>query len=289
LLILFNTLRITAQNATFDQYIKRYSDLAIQEAKKHQIPASITLAQALLESGAGQSTLAKQANNHFGIKCHSDWKGGRTYKNAEKPNECFRKYKSVEDSYADHSRFLTERSRYAPLFKINKTDYSKWAKGLQDCGYATDKKYANKLISLIETYQLHRYDTMDGKSASPDPKTSSNEPPSRAVSKIYGLKYITAGDEDSFGSIAGDLGIKAKNLAKYNEAPIDFPLRQGDIIYLEKKKKKADKPNLNHRVQVGESMHSISQRYGLRLKYLYKMNHKDADYVPEVGDILKLR
>jgi hypothetical protein len=285
-------LHITAQqkNASYEQYIDRYSQIAIQEFETHRIPASITLAQALLESGAGQSLLAQKSNNHFGIKCHSGWNGDCVYKNAEKPNECFRKYARVEDSYADHSRFLTERSRYEPLFKLNKTDYSKWAKGLQTCGYATDHKYADKLISLIERYQLYRYDQMNGKNViAVEEKSSFNKPYSHEIDNIYGLRYVLAGDGDSFGSIAVELGLKAQKIAKFNEAPTDFPLRKGTIIYLEKKKKKAAKPHLNHQVQAGESMYSISQHYGIRVKDLYKMNRKEKNFVPEKGDIIKLR
>jgi LysM repeat protein len=290
-LILLKSLPVIAQqrNASYEKYISQYSRLAIQEREKYRIPASITLAQAILESGAGQSVLARQSNTHFGIKCHTDWKGDCYYKDAEIPNECFRKYKRVEDSYEDHSRFLAERSRYEPLFRLSKTDYAKWAKGLQTCGYATDKKYATKLITLIETYELYRYDTMSSKTSSKKSQTGGNGTASRSIGKIYGLKYVTAGAGDSFASIAADLGMKVKNLMKYNEAPVGFPLREGDVVYLEMKKKKADKPYFNHQVKSGESMYSISQRYGIRVNNLYKLNNKDDGYVPEVNNILKLR
>ena len=144
---------------SYQKYISKYSDLAIQHQKKYRIPASITLAQGLLESGAGQSDLARRSNNHFGIKCHSDWRGGRVYHDDDLRGECFRKYKRVEDSYDDHSRFLAERSRYERLFKLNIKDYKGWAKGLQKCGYATDRAYANKLIKVIEDYELYRFDS----------------------------------------------------------------------------------------------------------------------------------
>ena len=131
--------------SSYHRYIRKYKDLAIEQQHKYKIPASITLAQGLLESGAGQSDLARRSNNHFGIKCH-DWKGKRVYHNDDRRGECFRKYNKVEDSYEDHSKFLALRSRYAPLFRLKITDYKGWAKGLQKCGYATDRKYANKLI-----------------------------------------------------------------------------------------------------------------------------------------------
>ena len=273
---------------SYQKYISKYSDLAIQHQKKYRIPASITLAQGLLESGAGQSDLARRSNNHFGIKCHSDWRGGRVYHDDDLRGECFRKYKRVEDSYDDHSRFLAERSRYERLFKLNIKDYKGWAKGLQKCGYATDRAYANKLIKVIEDYELYRFDS--GKGTKKTSTKRQNLPVfNYQVYRTHGLIYVYAKDNDSFDQIARSMGFKAKQLMKFNEVPEDFPLQAGDIVYLEKKKKKADKPNYDHVVQVGESMHSIAQMYGIQIKSLYKMNKKDKDYIPEEGDVLKLR
>ena len=140
------------------QYIKEYKDLAIQEMNRTGIPASITLAQGILESDYGNSRLATEGNNHFGIKCHSDWNGKRIYHDDDRKNECFRKYASNYQSYKDHSRFLTSSRRYAFLFDYDRTDYKKWARGLKKAGYATSPTYASKLINLIERYQLHQYD-----------------------------------------------------------------------------------------------------------------------------------
>ena len=297
LCILLNVLVANAQrNAAYERYINMYSQMAIEQERKHSVPASITLAQAILESGAGTSYLAKEANNHFGIKCQTDWQGARAYKDAEIPNECFRKYSSVADSYEDHSRFLTDRPRYERLFSYRKTDYIAWAKGLQDCGYATDKGYANKLIRIIELYELYQYNS-DNRTANRRVTTTQSLPPApqpsasipRSIYKTYGLIYVMARFNDSLEEIAIDLGFKVKDLARYNEIPIGFPLQQGDIVYLEKKKKMANKPNNFHSVRVGESMHSISQRYGMQVNSLYKLNKKRADYVPVEGDILKLR
>ena len=202
--------------------------------------------------------------------------------------ECFRKYKRVEDSYDDHSRFLAERSRYERLFKLNIKDYKGWAKGLQKCGYATDRAYANKLIKVIEDYELYRFDS--GKRKKKTSTKKQNLPVfNYQVYRTHGLIYVYAKDNDSFDQIARSMGLKAKQLMKFNEVPEDFPLQAGDIVYLEKKKKKADKPNYDHVVQVGESMHSIAQMYGIQIKSLYKMNKKDKDYIPEEGDVLKLR
>lgn len=274
--------------SSYEKYIRQYSDLAVRHQQKYRIPASITLAQGLLESGAGQSDLARRSNNHFGIKCHADWTGKRVYHDDDLRGECFRKYKRVEDSYEDHSRFLAERPRYERLFKLNGKDYKGWARGLQKCGYATDRAYANKLIKVIEDYELYRYDSGKYKGG-----PSKDAPPvvkqHYDIYRTHGLIYVYAKAGDSFDRIAQSLGFRVKDLKKFNEVPEDFPLQAGDIVYLEKKKKKADKPHYDHVVQVGESMHSIAQQYGIRIKSLYKLNKKDEEYVPEEGDVLKLR
>jgi len=293
LFVLVNVFFASAQSASYERYINTYKHLAIDQEKKYHVPASITLAQAILESAGGTSYLAREANNHFGIKCKPEWTGSRAYKDAEIPNECFRKYSSIADSYEDHSKFLTERSRYDKLFKLKKTDYKGWAKGLQDCGYATDKAYATKLIRVIETYQLHTY-TSDKIHAGNNKTEQINTTPaialrSHGICKTYGLLYVIALSNDSLEEIAKELGFKAKNLAKYNEIPLNFPLRQGDIVYLEKKKKWATEPNFYHTVRVGESMYSISQRYGAQVNSLYKLNKKKTDYIPLEGEVLKLR
>lgn len=274
---------------SYEKYIKTYSALAIEQQKKYKIPASITLAQGLLESGAGQSDLARRSNNHFGIKCHSDWRGGRVYHDDDLRGECFRKYKRVEDSYEDHSKFL-KRSRYDRLFQLKITDYKGWARGLQKCGYATDRAYANKLIKVIEDYELYRYDTGKVHKLTRQEKKKLKYPTVKyTIYRTYGLLYVYAKENDSFDQIAQNLDFPVKDLKKFNEVPEDFPLQKGDIVYIEKKKKKADKPNYDHVVQVGESMHSIAQKYGIQIKSLYKMNKKDKDYAPEEGDVLKLR
>lgn len=276
--------------SSYEAYISKYSDLAIEHQKKYKIPASITLSQGLLESGAGQSSLARQSNNHFGIKCHSDWRGGRVYHDDDLRGECFRKYAHVEDSYTDHSKFIAFRPRYSVLFDLDLKDYKGWAKGLQQCGYATDRAYANKLIKVIEDYELYRFDSHKGTRKQETPQQNKNASAElMPIYKTHGLIYVIARANDSFESIAQNLGFKEKELRKYNEVPEEFPLQPGDIVYLEKKKKKADKPYYDHVVQIGESMHSISQHYGVRLKSLYKLNKKDMEYIPAEGDVLKLR
>lgn len=264
-------------------YIEKHKNIAIKHKEKYRIPASITLAQALLESGAGLSELALSSNNHFGIKCHAGWKGERIYRRDDKPNDCFRKYEKIDDSYEDHSRFLYNHPRYSELFSYNITDYEAWARGLQKCGYATDKAYANKLIKYIEDYQLYLYDSKSKSSNKNNPKRM------RPTYITHGLLYVEAETDDTFDKIAYDMGFKVKKLLKYNDVPENFPLKKGDIVYLEMKKKKADLPYYKYVVKIGDSMHRISQRYGIRLKNLYKMNRKDFDYVPTEGDVLLLR
>lgn len=276
----------------YDDYISLYKEIAIGHMKKYKIPASITLAQGLVESGAGKSQLAKQSNNHFGIKCHKDWKGGKVYHDDDLKNECFRKYKKVEDSYEDHAQFIVGKQRYAFLFSLEITDYRGWAKGLQKAGYATDKAYANKLIKIIEDYELYDYDKKDAKKVKVKDKVVDElyVPTFKHVPyKTHNLIYVVAENGDTYESIAFEFGFKVKELCKYNEVPETFPLEKGDLVYFQKKKSKADKPYYEHIVQIGESMYSISQLYGIKVKNLYKMNKKDFEYVPVEGDILKLR
>lgn len=292
--VLFSTGIVFSQakrNKVYDDYINTYKGIAVDHMKKYKIPASITLAQGLLESGAGRSSLTQSSNNHFGIKCHNDWKGQKVYKADDGPNDCFRKYKKAEDSFDDHSRFLAEKSRYKPLFALKITDYAGWAKGLQKCGYATDKAYANKLIKLIEDYELYLHDRKGvGKEIVKKEQERILSPQYRHTPyKTHNLVYVVAQDGDTYEAIALEFDFKPKDLYKHNEVPEGFPLKAGDIVYFEKKKSKADKPYYEHEVQVGESMHSISQLYGIKVNNLYKMNKKDFEYVPEEGDILKLR
>ncbi|MFA6863917.1 MAG: glucosaminidase domain-containing protein [Dysgonamonadaceae bacterium] len=274
----------------YEDYIDTYSRIAVDHMRKYNIPASITLAQGLLESGAGRSEITKRSNNHFGIKCHRDWKGGRIYAKDDTPNDCFRKYRRAEDSFEDHSQFLVTGVRYKFLFNLSPTDYKGWARGLQKSGYATDRAYANKLIKLIEDYELYRFDKGNYERSRAKPGQSSpSQNWKHQPYKTHGLVYVLAVEGDTYEGIAAEFNFKVKDLLKYNEVPKGFPLNEGDIVYFEKKKSRADKPYFEHVVQIGESMHSISQKYGLKVKNLYRMNRKDYEYVPIEGDVLKLR
>lgn len=273
----------------YEDYISQYSRIAQQNMADYKIPASITLAQGLLESGAGKSSLSIRSNNHFGIKCHNGWRGEKVYAADDTPNDCFRKYRKVEDSYEDHAQFLANNIRYRDLFKLSITDYKGWARGLQKSGYATDRAYANKLIKLIEDYELYRFDNRNYRPGTKVKQDYSHVTWTHQPYKTHGLVYVIAVSGDSFGSIANEFGFKEKKLLSYNDVEQGFPLTDGDIVYFEKKKKRADEPYYNHIVQIGESMHSISQKYGIRLRELYRLNKKNYKYVPEEGDKLKLR
>ena len=272
------------RNKQYEAYIKKYRDIAVEEMRKYHIPASITLAQGLLESGAGQSTLARKSNNHFGIKCGRDWDGKSVRYDDDARNECFRAYKHPKQSYEDHSKFLASRSRYAFLFKLKITDYKGWAKGLKKAGYATDRRYAQRLIDIIELYDLHQYDTKKGL------KWMKDNPNPHQPYIANGLVYIVVRPGDTWKSISKEFDVSRKKLRKYNDLYKGYVLQPGDILYLEKKNRKADKEHVVHVLRAGESMYSISQKYGIRLKNLYKRNKMEPDSpAPEVGTILRLR
>ena len=286
LVFIIGCLSVQAQsrNKQYEDYIKKYCELAVSEMKKYHIPASITLAQGLLESGAGQSTLARKSNNHFGIKCGSDWTGKTVSHDDDARGECFRAYKHPKQSYEDHSKFLAGRPRYASLFKLKITDYKGWARGLKKAGYATNPRYADQLIDIIELYDLHKYDTKGGL------KWMTENPNPHQSYIANGLLYIVVRAGDTWKSISKEFDISQKKLRKYNDLYKGYELQEGDILYLEKKNRKAAKECIVHVFRAGESMYSISQKYGVRLKNLYKLNKMDAeDPAPEVGTILRLR
>ena len=284
LIICCLTLQAQTRNKQYEAYIKKYRELAVEEMKKYHIPASITLAQGLLESGAGQSTLARKSNNHFGIKCGSDWYGKTVSHDDDARGECFRAYKHPKDSYEDHSKFLAGRPRYASLFNLNITDYRGWARGLKKAGYATNPRYADQLIGIIELYELYKYDDKNYL------KWIKKNPNPRQTYIANDLLYIVVRAGDSWKSISQEFDISQKKLRKYNDLYKGYALQVGDILYLEKKNKKADKEHIVHVLRAGESMYSISQKYGIRLKNLYKLNKMDEDDpAPEIGTILRLR
>ena len=293
---LFASMGMQAQmtwNQRYQQYIDQYKDIAIEQMQRWKIPASITLAQGLFESGAGQSELTRKGNNHFGIKCHG-WSGASVYHDVDKNNECFRAYDTAFDSFEDHSRFLSTGQRYRSLFALKITDYKGWARGLKAAGYATNPQYADKLIGIIQLYKLYQYDSAKNydKYLANHTKDSriAGQPlhPIRIYNKNY---YLIARKGDTFRLIGEEIGISYRKIAKYNERDKDDSLSEGEIVWLKKKQKRAPKDYKDrlHYVRAGESMYFIAQKYGIRLKSLYKMNRLTPDYEIRVGDALRLR
>lgn len=300
---------------TRENYIALHKDDAVKDMKKTGVPASITLAQACLESQDGNSPLATNANNHFGIKC-ADWFGPTYTQDDDKKDECFRKYNSVLESFDDHSNFLHTRERYSFLFNLDITDYKGWAKGLKKAGYATNPEYASRLIKIIEDYQLNLLD--EGKNlplaaAKPSETVAStkllpvaevknkkmekrfpassntNEVDIFAKRKIMnnnGVDYVIAKKGDTFKSISKELELGYWQLPKYNEMDGDSPLTEGQIVYI--KPKNSETPKTFYVVKDGDTIHSISQELGIKSKYIYKWNNLSKDQEVQSGQKIKL-
>lgn len=287
LLLMPDTTAQSRRNQQYEAYIEKFYRLAQEHQQRYGIPASITLAQGLLESGAGTSELSRKANNHFGIKCH-EWDGATIHYK----RDCYRKYRSAEESYRDHSEFLL-RDRYQNLFKLKLTDYKGWARGLKKYGYATDPSYAEKLINIIELYDLNRFvkktKRIEKKEENTDETAYRTATPRHAVYRSWGLLYVEAFEGDTYQNIAADFGFSPKELARYNDSKTDITLSAGDIVYLEKKNKKAAEGFNLHVVKEGETLLDISQLYGIQLKHLAKRNKMRRDATLSPGDTLKLR
>lgn len=290
-------------------YIEHYKEIAMREMQEYKIPASITLAQGLLESGNGKSELAKKSNNHFGIKCHKEWTGERTYHDDDEKGECFRVYDDPELSYRDHSKFLAERQRYAFLFELEITDYQGWAKGLKQAGYATLPVYANVLIRLIEDYNLTEYDQLvvngkfkyeTAKSQKPtaieyipykitDAEVVGKTPDERYIRENNKVKFIYAKEGESVYDLADMLCIYDYQIIKYNNLAKRRTLKDNEIIYIEPKKNKAMRRYKYHTIQKGETLSYVSRLYAVKLESLYKMNGMDETTILHIGDNIRLR
>lgn len=270
------------------EYIEKYKDIAIREMKDYGIPASITLAQACLESGDGRSRLAKEGNNHFGIKCHNDWDGKKMYHDDDAKGECFRVYAHAEESFKDHSIFLKYRQRYASLFELDVKDYKGWAHGLKKAGYATNPQYAPMLIKIIEEYELYKYDgsvAVTGEATAPrqtiETKTGVVDIDNFVVKfgrEVYtnnGVSFIVAKRHDSYSRIADEFALTRQRLMAYNDLDDNATIKEGDVIFVQKKRGKASGRYPIHIAEAGETMHSISQLYGIKLSALYKKNRMD--------------
>lgn len=281
-------------NQTYQLYINQYKDLAIREMLQYRIPASITLAQAVFESGAGRSRLARLGNNHFGIKCH-DWTGRTIAEDDDALGECFRAYDHPLQSFEDHSKFLVNSSRYRRLFSLSMQDYRGWAHGLKACGYATNPRYAHKLIELIELYKLYVYDSARSYDHamveySGNQTVINQAKPLHPIAIFNKNYYIRARRGDTFKLIGEEIGVSYKKIAKYNERDKDDALTEGEIIFLKKKRKRAPKAfkNRPHVVKNGESLYIIAQIYGMRLSSLYKLNDFTPDHTIHVGDVVRV-
>ncbi len=285
----------TTGRMTPETYIAAFKDAAIADMKKTGVPASITLAQGIYESDCGNSDLAREANNHFGIKCHKEWNGNTFHKDDDAKDECFRKYNTVQQSYDDHSDFLRTRDRYAFLFNLDITDYKGWAHGLKKAGYATNPKYAHKIIELIERYSLQNLDrgeTIPVASVTKTPeyikeKNTASTPARRKeiviaqMGEINDIPFVRAKKNDSYVTIARDYDLKLWQVLKYNDVDKGDALNEKEIIFLKPKRNKADAEF--HVVKRGETLHDISQLYGIKIKKLYSRNDLVKGEEPKPG------
>jgi LysM repeat protein len=299
-------LRSDTGRITPEMYIEMFKDAAISDMMKTGVPSSITLAQGMYESDYGNSPLAKSANNHFGIKCHKEWSGDTYHKDDDAPNECFRKYENVTQSYDDHSDFLRSRERYHSLFELEITDYKGWSHGLKKAGYATNPSYASKIIGLIEKYNLSEFDVQGVKvpitaekgetptksipkkteiktvKSSADPKTSSID-----TKTVNGVPFVYAREGDTWTKISSDHGIELWQVLEFNDADKNDILEVGNKVFIKAKKNKST--TFTHVLQEGETMHDISQLYGVKLSKLYKMNQLQPGAMVEAGTKIYLK
>lgn len=296
---------LSADLSPQESYIRTYSPIAVAEMARSGVPASITLAQGLLESRYGMSALATEANNHFGVKCHRDWDGKRYYMDDDEANECFRAYPDVAQSFRDHSDFLRYHDRYKSLFELKPDDYKGWAKGLKKAGYATDPGYASKLIKLIEEYQLYRFDVIEEAVAEIPQTPISIEKGVKAPGKVNeqmsftltrqlyernGSLCVLALEGDSYEGLAKANNLFLKEILKFNDAPEGSRPAAGEVVYLQPKKSKAAKGMEKYIVAAdGESLREISQRFAVKLSAVMKLNKFEEGHRLSEGDTVMLR
>jgi len=294
---------------TRQEYIDKFASIAVQEMIDYHIPASITMAQACLESSNGNSELTRQSNNHFGIKCKSNWTGPTVRHNDDEASECFRKYRTPEESFRDHSEFLTTSTRYSFLFSYDIRDFKKWAHGLKQAGYATDPAYPNKLIKIIEEFRLYELDQLDWKyvnteetkrkhsslfgflkKKSPDKSVgvATGYLP-RKIEKRNGRKAFIAIEGDDYGRIADEFGKKDWQIYRFNDAYAGDVPEAGEPVFLKTKRSKAPRGNDWHVVQKGETLRSVAQWYGVKVSSLRKMNRLGEGVEVRAGEVLSLR
>lgn len=290
------------RDLTRAEYIEIYKPVAVQKMRDFGIPASITMAQAIVESGNGNSTLASKANNHFGIKCH-EWTGATFIWDDDEKNECFRSYVAAEESFHDHSLFLTLRPRYAGLFELDVTDYRAWAHGLKKAGYATNPHYAQMLIRIIEENRLYELDhealhglALDDEFtekfddhiyASADYAEYGAGPNNRTLFLNNRRLFVYARPDDTYFKIANDFNMHLTKIHRLNDVDNRSDLRPGALVFIEHKRRRSQ--THVHQVRKNETMHDIAQRYGIRLKSLYRHNNMTEENEPYEGQTIKLR
>ena len=307
---------VAKERQTREEYVEKYKAIAIAHMERYGIPASVTMAQGILESDSGNSRLSLSSNNHFGIKCKKSWTGDRVYHGDDAKGECFRAYPSVEASYQDHADFLDQSPRYDSLFAYSSDDYRSWARGLKAAGYATAPDYAERLVKIIESMKLYLLDKENGnkiyaaaKSATANTEawwesniaTSDEQinPNAFRVTvnshKGYGVYrsnhtfYVVAKEGDTFESVGKVFDISPKMLRKFNDVSKEAELSKGDIVYIERKKTQWLGNVMQHKVVRDENLYSLSQSYGIRLKSLAKLNRLRLDEDVRKGEIIRLK
>lgn len=318
-MILSSAALCAQERLTRDEYIRKYQGMAIEEMEIYGIPASVKMAQALFESDNGNSRLAREANNHFGIKCKTEWTGQTIAHDDDAAGECFRKYESVENSFRDHSEFIDKGERYQSLFKLEPTDYKGWAEGLKAAGYATNPLYAAQLVKIIEDNQLYLLDqgrdipaqatlgvfeTEVAETPAPQPAAKpesdfvdvdnyvvSVEGTPGSHHTVYynnGSRFVVANQGDTYASIAGEFRINLNKILQFNDVPAGSQLKKGDMVYIKAKNKRSENGKLIHIAKEGETMHSISQLYGIKLNNLYSINRRPKDSPVKEGQQIRL-
>lgn len=317
LLLLSVTTVIAQTSSDIAIYISQYKQIALEQEKIYGIPAPITLAQGILESGAGKSGLARNANNHFGIKAYGGWTG-RVFLawDDETVKSKFRWYNSPSESYKDHSLFLKNNGRYRSLFLKSVYDYRGWANGLQQAGYATSQTYAKALIGYIDTYQLYainggvklrpgktvtiaktitKEDLVVRKDLQMDESEESEEQESvintirRYVVEINGVRCTILYPGETLSSIAMKYDIPKSKILEFNETTNENDIQEGDIVFLDKKKSKYSGSQDYYKVKEGESLYSVSQQFGIKFASLTKMNHRDFFSPLSIGETIRLK
>lgn len=308
-----------AVRQTLEEYVNRYHSIAVAHMERYGIPASITLAQGILESDCGNSELSRSSNNHFGIKCKSDWTGERVYHDDDAKGECFRAYPTVEASYEDHAEFLDRQPRYDSLFNYSSTDYRSWARGLKAAGYATAPDYALRLVRIIENNRLYLFDREGGEAlydaaagggesrfseqssvdeialaaSGVDPdnyRVTINARNGYNVYRTNGVCYVLAKEWDTFENIGRQFRVSARNLRKFNDVGGDAQPLTGEVVYIERKKNRWEGNARLHTAVEGETLYSVAQSYAIRVRALRKLNRlKSADAEFSAGETVKIK